>query len=404
MSPNRKPKDPTVISELQRRRAITNYNKPRISGFAAIPMAAGPDGRRITSPSGWCLLSTILEECFGRRVGKDDPFKEETEPMNMARLAELAVIEERTAQREFKYMRKHKIIAVREVKKAVYVIQPLVRSWASLADYKPEPVEEPAADEPVTPEPESESKAKDKTVTTVTVKPVRVAPGKLSKAIKVECGISALQFAADIDAEYSAVVQGGTLLVSLKRWESKDGISISGETRSNGINDLTSNSRHPCRQDADSKERTESETRSKSEQVAGGQSSPGGRGNQSRQGKPPVHHPRSEELFALFDPFLLKSCGKSLSGDSVALLAGCEAIQDVDHDFLVKCVVDRAARPISGPRAAVAICLEIAGNWQKVKNMPAGQQTVSRRDARSEQLIQNLKALDEMRRRKRGVA
>jgi hypothetical protein len=389
----KKPKDPTAISEVQRRRAITNYNKPRISGFAAIPMAAGPDGRRITSPSGWCILSTILEECFGRRVEKDEPFKEETLPIGMAKLAELAMIEPRTAQRELKYMRKHKIIQVQESKKGLYVIQPLVRDWASLPDYKPEPMEESTPNEPDEPKTDSEDKAKDKTVTQVTSKPVRVAPGKPSKPVKVECGVTALQFAADIDAEYSAVVQGGTLLVSLKRWQAKDGITISKETRSSEINNLVSNSRHPHRTNGTDEKRTEGEKRIEGEQVTGGQSSPGGRGSQSRQGIPPVqkqarqpqpditsYHPRSKELADLFDPFLLKSCGKSLSGDHTALLAACEAIQDTDHDFVVKCVVDRAARPISGPRAAVAICKEIAHNWKKAKDLPAAKKLPTREE------------------------
>jgi hypothetical protein len=52
------------------------------------------------------------------------------------------------------------------------------------------------------------------------------------------------------------------------------------------------------------------------------------------------------------------------------LLAACEAIQAVPHDYLVKCVVDRASRPISGGKAVVAICKEIAGNWGKSKDLP----------------------------------
>ena len=57
----------------------------------------------------------------------------------------------------------------------------------------------------------------------------------------------------------------------------------------------------------------------------------------------------------------------------MALRAACEAIGDVNSQFLVERVTERAERKISGPRAAVAICIEIAGNWQKVKNLPASQ-------------------------------
>jgi hypothetical protein len=99
--------------------------------------------------------------------------------------------------------------------------------------------------------------------------------------------------------------------------------------------------------------------------------------------QPKVSHPRADELSSLFDPFLLKSCGKSLSGDPAMLLAACEAIQAVPHDYLVKCVVDRASRPISGGKAVVAICKEIAGNWGKVKDLPPGKRSLTDDDLKA---------------------
>ena len=62
----------------------------------------------------------------------------------------------------------------------------------------------------------------------------------------------------------------------------------------------------------------------------------------------------------------------------------------------------------SGPRAGlVAICKEIAANWEKVKGMPAEQRNAGPKtgyDARNEIVLKNLKKLNEMRRRKNGTA
>jgi hypothetical protein len=254
----------------------------------------------------------------------------------------------------------------------------LFMDWPSLPAYQAGPMAEPDADDlEETKEEEKAKVAGERTV--LTAKPVRCAPGKLSKPVKIPCGVASLQFVDDIDSEMSAVVEpGGILVVSRKTWQASD--SVTGLKKTKGISEKP---RQGCRGIPNCNSGTEGETRIEGEQVTGGQSSPQGGGSQSRQGIPPVqkqarqpqpditsYHPRSKELADLFDPFLLKSCGKSLSGDHTALLAACEAIQDTDHDFVVKCVVDRAARPISGPRAAVAICLEIAHNWHRRKNMP----------------------------------
>ena len=321
---------------------MTNYNSKRITGFAPVPRAAGPDGRRITSPSGWRVLSTIIEESTGRRVGKEEAFSEETAPISTAELAVLAYVEERTAQRELKDLEARKVISVTKVKKGLYVISPLFRTWAKIPDYVPEPVEEPESDnEPPAEDPVQNSK---ESVTQVTASPVKITAGKKSKPVKVECGVTALQFHADIDAECSAMVQGGVLLVSLKqRWQAKDGVTVS-----NGINGLTSKIRHGCREDRPK-----------------GSLPPQADKHQKR-----VIHARAAELSALFDPLLLKSCGKSLSEDSVMLLAACEAIGEVPHDHLVKCVIDRAARSLKMSHIR-PLCREIAANWEKMKGLPA---------------------------------
>ena len=344
MSPKPKAKTEEALSALLKRRQMTNYAAPRITGFAPIPRASGPDGRRITSPSGWRVLSTILEEATGRRVGKTEAFQEETAPIGIGELAALAFVELRTAERELKTLGKRKIVKITKLKKGLYIIQPLFRTWATIPDYVPEPLEEPGAesdDEPLSEDPAQNSK--EGTVTQVTTSPVKIAAGKKSKPVKVECGVTALQFHADIDAECSAMVQGGVLLVSLKqRWQAKDGIRVS-----NGIKQLTLSSRHGRR-----------------EERPNGTLPP-----QADQPKKRVTHPRAEELSSLFDPLLLKSCGKSLSEDPVMLLAACEAIGAADHNFLVKCVIDRSARYLRVNHVK-ALCREIAANWAKVKGLP----------------------------------
>lgn len=241
----------------------------------------------------------------------------------------------------------------------------------------------------------------------LTKRPRRVKPGHQEKPLSVTTGVRTyrMDLVEDekaVDVSYTAAVHSGEFVATVcipplktlqstqhaKRADSGSYVETPGRPRPD-------NSKLPANVGSDEYPHVGV--------VDGGQSSQRGHGTQSN-GKSPVQHPRATELSSLFDPFLLKSCGKSLSGDSVALLAACEAIQDVDHDFLVKVVVDRAARPISSPRAAVAICKEIAHNWKRAKDLPPGIVQPSRHDARNEQVLQGLKALNEMRRRKRDVA
>ncbi len=270
--------------------------------------------------------------------------------MRTADLAELCDCDERTVTRELGDLARRKIIAWDQSgKKGWNNITPLFRSWISLPDYQPAPVAEPDPDPEDEPVPEDPA-APNSTRTVITSKPVRCSPGKPSKPVKVSCGISAMQFQDDTGAEFSAVVTGGTLLVTRRSWKASDGVGGLRQAK-----DLDAVPRQGCRGN-------ERDTGAKSKRKE----------TRVQSSIPPVS-PRAAELSALFDPILLRSCGKSLSGDSVALLAACEAIGDVNSQFLVERVTERAERRISGPRAAVAICVEIAGNWQKVKNLPASQ-------------------------------
>jgi hypothetical protein len=385
-------------SELLKRRDVTKYHTTkRFTGFAAIPMAAAIECRRLTSPSGSRVLQAIMEECFGRRVPKDAPFLEETEPITMARLAELAVLEERTCQREFKAMWDADIIDVEEVKKGLYIVRPLVRTWKDLPSYSAGPVEEPKVEEGAPAEDEAAERGNTRTV--VTKKPVTVRAGEKSKPWPVECGVSAAEFEAkgQLDCIFTAVVQNGVIRCTVEpKWNAKNGV-----TAPYIQNDLEESSRHGCHQ----KYEGTSGTSQQSKQRTKGEDD---NGASTRQSTRPARsyecdHPRAEELAAIFDPLLLKSCGKSLSGDISCLQSACEAIGVTDHDFLVKAASDRGARPISSPKAVVAICKEIAGNFLRKGNLPANfdppAEKLTKGQQRAQTLMKGLDMLDKMRRK-----
>jgi hypothetical protein len=285
----------------------------------------------------------LIVKATGRQVPKNEPFLEVTEPLAVEQLAELCFLDKRTIQRELDYMKKRKIIAVRVIKKGLYEFQPLFRTWHELPDYVPVPIAEPAAEEDeldgTEPDPEETH-----VETRITKKPVRIAAGRHSRPVKVECGVSALQFLANIDAECSAVVKDGVLRVNLQCFEQAK--SVTGQT--NGINKLDLPPRQVCRDDTQ-------------KPIVGGKKVSG-------RSKGEIAHPRAAELVALFDPLLLRWSGKSLSGDPVMLLKACEAIGETPHDILVHDVVERSERPLKVSHVE-SLCREIAHNWTRGKSI-----------------------------------
>ena len=350
MTPAPRPK-PGQTSELEKARKSTNYEANRIVGHAPYPKAAVPDGNRLTGLAGGRILTAIIVKATGRRVAKDAPFLEVTEPLTVRQLAEICYLDERTIQRELKDLEARKVIKTTLVKKGTYEFQPLFRTWKDLPDYLPAPVEQPkdeADDEPEVEDPAENSETKDRTVTRLTPRPMKIAAGKKSKPIKVECGVSGLQFQSNVDAECSAVVQGGVLLVSLTH--EKEAKSV--PATSNGINELNSPPRQASRDDSRQTEgaRQKSERRKKGEVAR-------------------VNHPRAEELSSLFDPLIHRWCGKTLSGDPQALLQACNAIGETPHDVLVKAGVERGSRTLT-PLHVLALCKEIEHNWRRGGELP----------------------------------
>lgn len=365
------PKSPRKpISVRDKWRQKTNYKSKRFTGFAPISFAMVAEVGRLTTGKTTQLLYVILTAALGQMVGATEEFNERACDLRTVDLAELTGCDQHSTTRDLGELARRKVILWDQPKKGVNNVTPLFRSWASLPDYTAGPVAEPKEDK-------SEDKAKSQgEITNLTSKPVYVGAGKTSRPIKVACEVESISFNMQaLDGHFSAVLQGGRLLVTAEpKWKSSDGVSGLVKQK-----EIAEKPRQGCRIFEDSKKRTEGEKRIESEQLAGGQSSQKGAGVQSK-GTSPVQHPRSEELSSLFDPLLLKSCNKSLSADHVALLGACEAIADTPHDFLVKVVIERASRAISSPRAAVAIVREVAANWQKVKDMPASAKPITREE------------------------
>lgn len=341
-----RPPRPGHKSELEKMREKTRYDaSPRIIGHAPYPLASLADGNRITGLAGGRILTTLIVKATGRQVPKNEPFLEITEPLTVEQLAELCFLDKRTIQRELDYMKKRKIIAVKVIKKGLYEFQPLFRTWHELPDYVPVPIAEPAAEEDELDGTEPDPEETRHVETRITKKPVRIAAGKHSRPVKVECGVSALQFLANIDAECSAVVKDGVLRVNLQCFEQAK--SVTGQT--NGINKLDLPPRQVCRDDTQ-------------KPIVGGKKVSG-------RSKGEIAHPRAAELVALFDPLLLRWSGKSLSGDPVMLLKACEAIGETPHDILVHDVVERSERPLKVSHVE-SLCREIAHNFEKNKDAP----------------------------------
>jgi hypothetical protein len=326
-------KSKQAVSARDKFRSRTNYGPRRYTGYAPIPFAAIADIPRLSSGAA-CqqLLYVILALSVGRTV-KDAaaPFQESTEPTKIADLVNLCACEERQLQRELLGLVQRGVIRCEKSGKGEYILTPLFRIWGQLQTYKPGPTPEPEPDED---QDDADEAAKQGTLVKLTEKPVPVRAGGASRKIKVETGISEIWCKSNIDIHFEAVIESGCLLVNFIGPQFQVGAG-NGLLNQKGIQTGT---RHARR----------------------------------------VEHPRAAEVCGLFDPFLVKNRKPSLSGDTVCLDAACEAIADVPNEFLVKYVIDRASRPISGPRAALGICRDAAHDYEISKNPP-----VAKRDPRN---------------------
>jgi hypothetical protein len=339
-------RNPDSPAEKLRRR--TNYSKG--TGWAPFFLALMADLPRLSSGQA-CdyLILAILTESLGRVKDQDQPHSEWTEGRELEYWASLCRCDIRTVQRERDYLVSRKIAEVQVDTKRRYSFRLRFREWQALEDYsswkaKQKPVEPEA-------EPEPEDPTPDVRIVAGTVRllkaPVAVKGGKTSRAWPINCGVKSFQVCNpnSLDLRYDAVVQAGRLLITpqvLERRSKGESVEKAKTVANKGTS--LNRGRHGCHPDAFS--------------------SPPKRGV-SGTGRTQGEHPRSEELSALFDPLLLRSCHKSLSADRVALSEACEAVGQCDHDWLVKYVIDRFERPVKSPRYARLICREANQNWEK---------------------------------------
>lgn len=344
------PKSPRkLLSVRDKWRAKTNYHPKRFTGYAPISFAMVAEIGRLTAGKATQLLYVILTASLGQMVSKDEAFREMATDIRTSELAELCGCDERTIQRELTDLTRRNVIAWGQTKKGVNTVTALFRHWEGLPDYKPAPVLEPEENPEDEPAPEDPAQNAKET-TYLTKAPVYVKAGAKSKRTKVDCGVAWFQVEVkgQVDAEHSAVVQDGVLRVIIEgKW---DGKSLGKDLLKQ--KEIPEKPRQGCRISPNESrgKGTKGERRSKSENAT-------------------ISHPRAEELSSLFDPLLLKWCGKTLSGDSSVLLKACEAVGQADHDFLVKAVIERASRTLT-PLHVPSVCKEIAHNWERAKNLP----------------------------------
>ena len=299
----------------------------------------------------------------------------ETTAMSVIDCALLIGCDERSINRALEYLEERAMATVARLADSQFVVNLRYREWAKI---EPSYREWDEARRTVEAEAAAEDLADDAPaavkpgVVPITTAPRVVRAGHRERSLPITSGTKSFRFdwnSPGVDLRYTAAIHSGEVVVTACLVDSK---AVESKSSAKPIESdiYTSKSGHGCPNGRKIPSNEGSRTTTDVENTGRHQSSRRGV-SQSIGTVAPVQHPRAQELSSLFDPFILKSCGKTLSGDHRALLACCEAIGDASHDYVVKAVVDRAARPIASPRAAVAICVEIQHNWQRSEVAPA---------------------------------
>ena len=320
----------TVFDSLRARsdyQRMTGYVPWFVAWLADLP-------RLVPGGSCWALIFAVLTESLGRPRDKGEPMPEWTKDLDKDWLAMVCRTDKRTVDRDLAYLESSGMAQVRHTIRGAVSIRLMFRDWPTLPDYQPQ---ERAGS--------SGGSAEPKETVELVKAPRRVKAGEYSEAVKIPCAVSSFRFQAGgaVDLAFTAVVKNGQFTVSTCE------VLAQGETKakhSNVSNDLTSPSRH-----------SGLETKSF-------------KGEEKAKWRTTGEHPRAAELAKLFDPILLKSCGRSLSADQVAFDQALNALGDLPHDFLVKAVIQRAERPISSPKVCASILKEALANWRKGEALP----------------------------------
>lgn len=340
-------------SALEKLRGQTDYDKD--TGYSPLYHAVLADLPRISGHSavGLLMLLQVLRLSLGApREGKGRNVW--TAPISTTELAELCGANIRDIQRQLDEGESRGVLAVKQVRKGStlkYSVSLLLSKWRSIEDYavwKRRQVvaidEALGQDEPV----EDESPIEISTDSIVVKKPQRIAPGRASKAVKVNAGVTEFVFQNDseIPAVCSAVLQSGRFVATVKceiaQGENK---AKKLQTRDVHVAGLPPN-------EGSTKSETPRQTN----------------GNGKLQ-LPPLP-PRAAELHRIFDPLLAHSGASLLSMDGSRKYSdlACVNVGDCDHDYLCKFVAHRTIKSVT---IIPDICGEALASWRVAKTLDA---------------------------------
>ena len=329
--------------------ALPEQFRTRGEAWAPRPIAAEADLHRLSSGSVYyAFISIVNTLSLGRPHAPKEPWYDWTEPYSAQELAEYMYANVRDVQRKIAELESRGMIAVKTVKVGgvpKYSISLLYSKWRALEDYAVWKRRQIVAiDEALGEEVEDESPAViSKDAVRLTRKPQRIGPGRSSRAVAVNVGVSSFRFqSADsrLDLIHDTVVQSGCLIVSVASQKSEGKAKGEENKRDTHVADIPTHGGSP-----------KGETPRQSND------------NHKLQSAPAVH-PRAAELVKLFDPILARSGSRLLSGDPDSLKAACLAVGDCDHDFLVHFAVQRAERPVKSPLHVKTICAEALASWK----------------------------------------
>lgn len=332
-------RDPESPSE--RLRVKTNYQKG--TGYAPLFHAMIADLPRVSRGAS-CTHLILAVLGLQDRTTKDGW----TPSLSLEDWADLAKCDAKEVQRNRDYLKARKMADCKVDTKRLYSFRLKPETWEALEDYKSWQAKQLSAESDD--EPETDDLAQNdetKPGNWRMSKPVTVARGKRSKPVTPDCGVARIVFAtpADtpdgVDIAYFGMVKAGDLIITPT------------VTLVNGV------------QKAKSGERKEVKSVPEDMGVLGGTRKRGEKIGESGT----VDHPRAGELIRLFDPILANSAARLLSGDLPSLLKACEAVQDCDHDYLVKFAIQRAERPVKSPLHVPAICSEALASWKAARTL-----------------------------------
>jgi len=329
---------------LDKLRARTDYG--RGDGWSAFPHAAFVDLCKLSSGE-VCfrfVLAVNISLSSGSARSPKEAWASWSEFHSSQEWADLCSVNVRDIQRQLTELQDRGIIGVKQIRQSgavKYSVSLLYPKWGEIDSYAVWKRRQVVAiDEAAAELAEDEAPAVvSKDAVKLTRAPQTIRPGRASRAIKVNVGVSELSFQNDsttIDAAFQAVVTSGRLVVSatFKKGESE----AKGEDKGNAA-------RHGCR------------------------AVPTNEGIQNTpiRGELVVSHPRLAELVKIFDPILAASHAPLLSENFKALQSACEAVQDCDHDYLVKFAIQRAERQVKSPLYVKSICAEALASWKASK-------------------------------------